>query len=133
MKLELFRNKSINGTTIGKLFVDGVFECYTLEDEIRCEKIRGITAIPAGVYSIIINMSNRFKRLLPLLQKVPEFEGVRIHPGNKHQDTEGCILVGKTVRPDQQWIFESRGAFATLFAKMQAAKTPINITIHNPE
>jgi len=136
MNIEVKRQYCKNGTTIGELFIDGVFQCYTLEDQIREVKVKNQTAIPPGIYKVIINMSNRFKRLLPLLIDVPGFEGVRIHPGNSTVDTEGCILVGKTVRPDGQWLFESRNAFNDLFGKITLAsnaKQPINITITNPK
>ena len=83
------------------------------------EKIPGDTAIPEGRYQIIINHSPRFKRDLPLLLKVPNFEGVRIHPGNYAKDTEGCILVGRKRIPGM--VQESRLAFDALFAKIQAA------------
>jgi hypothetical protein len=64
-------------------------------------------------------MSNRFKRMLPLLLNVPQFEGVRIHPGNATADTEGCILVG--LYRDQDRITSSRIAFDALFGKIAAA------------
>jgi hypothetical protein len=80
--------------TIGKMYIDGIDTCYTLEDVVREEKIYGETAIPTGTYKVIINFSNRFQQLMPLLLDVPEFEGVRIHPGNTDKDTHGCILVG---------------------------------------
>ncbi len=121
MKFKLVRNPSKNGCTIGKLYIDGNFECYTLEDLVRTVKIAGITAIPTGQYSVIIDMSNRFKRLLPLLVNVPNFAGVRIHPGNTAADTEGCILVGTGVAADGGSIVNSRIAFNSLFDKMQAA------------
>jgi hypothetical protein len=120
MKIEITRKKSSSKSTIGKLFIDGIFECYTLEDVTRSHKIAGVTAIPAGNYKVIINQSNRFQRLLPLVLDVPEFSGIRIHPGNKAEDTEGCILVGTTAGDDL--IGNSRIAFNALFEKMRKAK-----------
>jgi hypothetical protein len=126
MKLTLKREPSTTKSTPGKLYVDGVFECYTLEDVVRPSKIYGETAIPAGTYKVIISMSNRFKRLLPLLLNVPNYEGIRIHPGNTDKDTEGCILPGVTRSVD--FVGNSRVAFDALFAKMQKADS-IEITI----
>ena len=40
MKIELKRFSSQSDTTLGLLFVDGEFECFTLEDEYREEKIK---------------------------------------------------------------------------------------------
>jgi hypothetical protein len=119
MKLLLKRMTFTNNSTIGELSIDGEHECYTLEDVVRDKKIKGITAIPFGIYKIIINMSNRFQRLMPLLLDVPEFEGVRIHSGNTSADTEGCILVG--VDPKTDYIGKSRDTFSFLFPKIQEA------------
>lgn len=96
MKLTLYRKFLGKDYTIGKLFINGEYFCDTLEDTVRPEeeKIPGKTAIPYGTYDIILTMSPRFKRVLPLLLNVPNFEGIRIHSGNKPEDTEGCILVG---------------------------------------
>jgi hypothetical protein len=126
MKIEIKRLHRTENSTIGELTIDGKFECYTLEDKERDVKIKSETAIKKGTYKVIINRSNRFKRLLPLLLNVPEFEGVRIHSGNSNHDTEGCILVGKTRSND--FIGQSRKAFDALFAKMQKAKD-ITVTI----
>jgi hypothetical protein len=124
MQITVKRLHKTDTSTIGELSIDGLFECYTLEDVERPVKIKNETAIPKGTYKVIINQSNRFKRLLPLLIDVPGFEGVRIHSGNSNHDTEGCILVGRTRSKD--FIGQSRKAFEKLFKKMQAAK---NITI----
>jgi len=126
MKLELKRLHRTNNSTIGELYVNGVFECYTLEDKEREVKIKNETAIPKGVYIVGITLSNRFKKMLPILMNVPNFEGVRIHPGNSNHDTEGCILVGTTRSVD--FIGNSRKAFNKLFAKLKTAKD-ITITI----
>ena len=124
MQLTLKRLHKTDTSTIGELLIDGVFECYTLEDIERLVKIKAETAIPKGTYKVIINMSNRFKRLMPLLLNVPNFEGVRIHAGNSNHDTEGCILVGQS--RNKNYIGQSRKAYAKLFKKMQAAE---NITL----
>lgn len=126
MKIAIKRLHKTENSTIGELTIDGKFECYTLEDKERDVKIKGETAIPTGTYKVIINESNRFKRLLPLLINVPNFEGVRIHSGNSNHDTEGCILVGMNRSVD--YITKSRKAFDSLFAKMQKSKD-ITITI----
>lgn len=96
MELTLKRDILADGYTLGLLSVDGKPYCYTVEDKVReGVKIPGKTAIPYGRYKVIVNMSNRFKKLMPLLIDVPGFEGVRIHSGNTAEDTEGCIIVGR--------------------------------------
>lgn len=119
MKLRLERAPSQHGATIGELTVDGAFECYTVEDVVRPVKIKGETAIPAGTYNVVITPSQRFKRDLPLLENVPGFDGIRIHPGNSSADTEGCILPGRT-RTDRT-VGESKVAFNALYGKIQQA------------
>jgi len=106
-------------STIGELWLGDWMECYTLEDCVRKIKIPKVTAIPAGRYQVVITMSNRFKRELPLLVNVPGYEGIRIHPGNTDQDTEGCILPGRTRGVD--FVGESRLAFEGLFKEMRTA------------
>lgn len=121
MELTLTRDICGAACTLGRLDVDGGFECYTIEDVVRPagEKVHGQTAIPAGRYRIVITQSPRFHRPLPLLLDVPNFEGVRIHPGNTAADTEGCILPGKSRSDDA--VFESRAAFTPLFEKIESA------------
>lgn len=127
MNLSLKRESSTESGTFGKLYIDNIFACYSLEDEVREVegkpitewKIKGETAIPKGRYRIIINYSNRFKRDLPLLLKVSGFEGIRIHAGNTEVDTEGCILVG-TEKNDKQ-LLNSRLAFNELMGDIQDA------------
>jgi hypothetical protein len=126
MVITIKRLYKTDTSIIGELLVNGIFECFTLEDIERPVKIKGETAIPKGTYRVIINESNRFKRQLPLLLNVPGFEGVRIHSGNSNHDTEGCILVGQT--RNKNYIGQSRKAFDKLFKKMQVVKD-ITLTI----
>ena len=119
MNLLLTREPSSNDCTLGQLIVDDTFECFTLEDMMRPVKIKGITAIPAGHYEVVVTFSERFKRPLPLLLNVPNFDGIRIHPGNTARDTEGCILVGQSKGAAS--VQQSRAAFDALFAKITEA------------
>ncbi|MCI0692039.1 DUF5675 family protein [candidate division KSB1 bacterium] len=127
MELQLVRKWLTENSTIGELSVNGAFECFTLEDVVRPEKIPGITAIAPGRYEIAVTFSNRFQKYLPLLLNVPDFQGVRIHPGNRPEDTEGCILVGQ-IREENS-IGNSRLAFDALFAKIQAVTSVEKIFI----
>src|SRR5690348_4370373 len=89
-------------SSLGNLYIDDQFECFTLEGkyrEISGEpveqwKVPGQTAIPLGRYAIQLLNSYRFQMVTPHLMSVPGFTAVEIHPGNTHLDTEGCILVG---------------------------------------
>ena len=127
MKLKLQRIFKAETYTIGKLFIDGVYFCDTLEDKVRDVKIKGITAIPTGKYKVKITMSNRFKKLMPLLIDVPNFEGIRIHSGNTSEDTEGCILVGKNSETGK--VTNSRNTFEKLMLELNKDKDNLSIEI----
>lgn len=125
MNLLLIRDAFSPTTTLGKLFVNGAYQCETLEDcdrklEAGGKKVEKNTAIPRGTYSVIIDYSNRFRRDMPNILAVLQFEGIRIHSGNTAADTEGCILVGK-LRINDNSIGYSRDAFGLLYAKLEAA------------
>lgn len=120
MQLNLFRRTFTDKSTIGDLYVGEKWQCFTLEDVVRDgPKVPGKTAIPTGLYQVVVTFSNRFQKPLPLLIGVPGFEGVRIHPGNTEHDTEGCVLVG--LKEDKDFVGDSRRAFTLLFDQIKAA------------
>jgi uncharacterized protein DUF5675 len=86
MELVLHRKPATDDAILGELFVEGRFECFSLE--------RPGVEIPAGRYRVTITPSERFGRMLPLLD-VPDRRGIRIHPLNWAQQSEGCIGVGQ--------------------------------------
>ena len=96
LEITVYRQSFYPTATAGQLFVDDVYQCDTLEDKVRPdgEKIPGQTAIPYGRYRVVMDYSNRFKKVMPHILDVPMFVGVRIHSGNTDKDTEGCLLVG---------------------------------------
>lgn len=108
MQLHVIRTTFTDQSSVGELHINGQFYCFTLEDvdrnlradmpltDIRTHKRFAQTAIPTGSYEVVLNWSNRFKKQMPLLLRVPGWEGVRIHSGNFAHQTEGCILLGKT-------------------------------------
>jgi len=126
MELKLKRTNLTPDFTLGEFYIDGLFFCYTVEDTVRDVKIKGQTAIPYGRYKVIINMSNRFKKLMPLLLDVPGFEGVRIHSGNSALDTEGCLILGMVKTGNG--VGMSRVAINKLMEKLQGQNL-IYITI----
>jgi len=131
MELKLIRETYTEDSTIGKLYVNDVFHCFTLEDKVRDVKIKNVTAIPAGRYKVVVDFSNRFQQLMPLLLNVPNYLGVRIHTGNYSKDTEGCILVGSTKAVN--FIGNSKKAYVKLLSTItKALKTEqVFITIIN--
>lgn len=106
-------------STISKVAINGVFFGYCIEDPVRPVKKPGETAIPYGFYPVIINHSERFKRDMPLLLNVPNFQGVRIHAGNTAEQTEGCLLVG--FDRGNNVIGRSKAAFDALFERIKLA------------
>lgn len=123
MKIKVKRYEFRDTYTVGRMYIDDVYFCYTLEDKVReGEKVNGQTAIPTGIYNVIIDVSTRFGKQLPHILNVPNFTGVRIHAGNTSKDTEGCILLGHTYA-GKDFIGNSKSAFDVFFEKLKEAKT----------
>jgi len=118
--LTLIRSYPKQDYTIGLLYAKGRYFSASLEDpdrgllqtmpleEIKRLKIPGKTAIPKGTYRIRLTVSEKFKNrawakpyggLVPLVEDVPGYTGIRIHPGNTAKDTDGCILPGQNLKP----------------------------------
>ena len=108
-QLEIKRYLYTSRTTIGKLYVDGEFFCYTLEDTVRGRgiKVKKETAIPEGVlYDVTIRTSPKYGDVpviwteddhISIEARGISFKYVLIHGGNSHVDTEGCVLVAKNL------------------------------------
>ena len=128
MLIEVKRLEFKDTHTVGKLYINGVYECFTLEDAVRNgTKVLGKTAIPIGTYKVIIDASTRFKQDMPHILDVPDFTGVRIHAGNTSADTDGCILLGSTWA-GKDFIGNSKIAYKKFFDKLKQNKT-VSITI----
>jgi len=140
MNIRVQRLKEANDATIGIMFVDDKFECFTLEDLPREPKVFGKTRIPAGSYEVKLRKAGGMVQKYDAkftghngmlwLQDVPNFEYIYIHIGNYDEDTDGCILVGNGVAGDS--ITDSRDAYITLYAKAQEqleAGYPVNIEV----
>lgn len=103
--IKLLRIAEGLNTTLGQLYINGLFACYILEDKIRDEKIPGITAIPEGEYPLGLNGTagmnaayhNRYSHMhrgMVELRAIPNFSLIFFHIGNYHTDTSGCLLTG---------------------------------------
>lgn len=124
MNLTISREIFNPTNTISKLYINEVYFCDILEDidrglyftqpleEIQQQKVYGNTAIPKGVYEIVITWSSKFKQFLPLILNVPGYNGVRIHSGNTEADTLGCLLPGIS---NGNKVLQSRLTFKKLF------------------
>lgn len=139
MKIKVIREILTPTETLGSLYINNKFFCYTLEDVdrklkntdaiefVKAHKVKANTAIPSGEYRIILSMSNRFKRIMPEVLNVPAFQGIRFHGGNTHLDSEGCILIAKQRHINKlsawqgikNWVFGSQEK--QLVAEMQKA------------
>lgn len=131
MEIKLRRIAKKETYTIGKLYVDGAYYCDTLEDTDRglrqgdgaaaCKamKVYGKTAIPTGVYTVVITYSPKFHRQMPKVLEVPGYSGILFHCGNTAKDTEGCILVGRNTKVGM--VLQSRKTFAPFFTLLNGA------------
>lgn len=141
MNIQLKRIAKKETYTIGKLYLDGVYFCDTIEDkdrglnqtmsinDIKKKKVYGETAIPTGTYKLVIDYSNRFKKNMAHILNVPGYEGIRIHTGNSAKDSLGCIIIGKNKVVGK--VVESRNTYNQLFPILQKAfkEGEIKITI----
>lgn len=138
MKLTLKRIALRPTYTIGKLYIDDVYFCDTIEDTVRDlnkngkfdngeKKIHSKTAIPYGTYEIKWTYSPRFKKYTPQLMDVPSFEGIRIHAGNTSADTEGCLILGENKQVGK--VLNSRATINKFYQIIKEACSNGNVTI----
>ena len=141
MKLDVVRTQFGEDATNSLLFIDGVFECYGLEDEVRDKKIYSETAIPLGEYEIKFRTVGGFHTRTKArydakygegwhlgmleLQDVPNFEFILVHSGNTDESTAGCYLVGNTQQDldvsKDGFIGSSRVAYEKMYPKVRDA------------
>ena len=138
MKIFVKRTIFNESNTLGEMFIDDKPFCYTCEDKVRDynndgdlndegeTKVYGETAIPKGIYKVILSMSNRFKRVMPEVLNVPHFSGIRIHKGNTAKDSHGCILVG--LGQTLTGVSSSKLAYNALMLKLEG-QSDIEITV----
>lgn len=133
MKAIVIRYSTSAESTLGLLFLDGQFQCYTLEDAYHTEKIPGKTRIPAGSYSLSLRTygtkhakylkkyGSHFHHGMLQISDVPGFTDILFHIGNSAGDTEGCILVGDGANNNQLkdgFISSSGQAYEQLYPKI---------------
>jgi hypothetical protein len=135
VKLRLERYSSGPKSTLGLLFINEQFQCYTCEDRYRAEKVAGETRIAPGTYDIKLRtvggFHKRYRRRYGTMHKgmlwlrdVPQFEYILIHVGNSSKDSAGCILVGRDVCSDPRGggsVVYSRLAYKDLYPKVADA------------
>lgn len=123
--------------TPGKLYIYDHYYCDTLEDQDRElelypeKKVYAETAIPRGTYPLVLTFSVRFQQWMPEVLNVKGFSGVRLHSGNNKEDTEGCILVGRT-QENGDLAYGSRKVYENLYNIIKPfhdQNLPIIITI----
>lgn len=128
MKLTVLRFYDNGRATSGLLFIDGKFECYTLEDEKREVKLKGETRIPSRQYDLGLrtegthhtSYAKKFPKdhvgMLHVLD-VPNFQYILIHIGNTEGDTDGCLLVGNQITKEGTLV-DSTGAYLSMYKKV---------------
>lgn len=138
MKLTLKRIALRPTYTIGKLYIDDVYFCDTIEDTVRDlnkngkfdngeKKVHSKTAIPYGTYEIKWTYSPRFKKYTPQLTSVPSFEGIRVHAGNTSADTEGCLILGENKQVGK--VLNSRATINKFYPIIKEACSNGKVTI----
>lgn len=131
--LTVLRYSDDGTTTVGLLYLNGFFYCYTLEDAHRDVKIAGGTRIPSGKYEIDFNRADteltlKYRNASPdwftyhiEIKNIPGFQGVYIHNGGTHQDTEGCLLVSDnlSVSDAAKSLTNSKNTFKRLYTYLK--------------
>jgi hypothetical protein len=133
VKLTVVRTQFGTDATNGLLFIDGIFECYTLEDQYQAVKVMHETCIPEGTYDIKLRKtggfhakySERYKNAhygMLHIQDVPNFTYILIHTGNTDEHTSGCLIVGETQQDlevsKDGFIGSSTVAYKKMYAKV---------------
>lgn len=116
-QIVVMRKYFTDDSTVAELSICREFVCHTLEDKCRRLKMPGRTAIPAGIYRVILDFSDRLG-FSPLILGVPGFTHIRIHSGNTAAQTEGCLLVGRYDEATPNFVSMSRNTFSVFMPRL---------------
>ena len=151
MKLTIKRTITKNNYTLGKLYVDGVYFCDTLEDrdigltqnmsveQIKSIKVPGETAIPKGTYKVTLDIvSPKFSKYpfymevcegkLPRLIDVKGYEGVLIHVANgikRDALLQGCIGIGNL--SSEEYLMNGKQVFTEFYNRIKGNDVELEI------
>ena len=92
-KITLIRNRRAGKAVYGQLSFEMRNREYALETFTMPSLENADYLIPAGTYPVERTWSPRFKKFLPLIENVPDREGIRIHRGTLPEHSKGCILL----------------------------------------
>lgn len=136
MKTRIVRVAEGKQSTLSHLYIDGIFQCFLLEDKIRQVKIKGKTAIPEGVFNLRLNTWGGMNKIYipkygPLhkgmieIADLPTYDAVYIHIGNTIEQTAGCPLVGLSyIKKDGDFqVLQSVDAYKQIYRRLLAAAT----------
>ena len=123
MKLDLYRMIETDRSITGRLTLEGQSFCFTLEPSRFRPVHDGHPCIPCGVFQVKLTKSPHFGYVTPELLDIPGRSNIRIHKGNKPEDSLGCTLVGESHGPAPDWIGDSHDAFDQLLALCEAAES----------
>jgi len=144
MEIKVLRVNDNSDSTIGLFYIDDVFQCFTIEDEGRTEKVSGQTRIWSGTYEIglrrVGGFHERYLKKFPDMHEgmlevldVEGFEYILIHIGNEEDDTDGCLLVGTSCTSNldnRGFIGHSTNAYKQIYPQiLQALKNDEEVTI----
>jgi hypothetical protein len=122
MKIDIYRFTETDRSILGRLTVDGQHFCFDLEPSRFKPVHAGHPCIAIGVYKVRLTLSPHFGYVTPELLDVPGRTAIRIHRGNKPEDSKGCTLVGTSHGPAADWISDSHTAFDQLMELCRAAE-----------
>jgi len=115
--------------TFGMLKIQKEIFCATLEPN-DMENQQNISSIPAQQYTCKRYSSAKYSNTFEVMN-VPGRTGILFHPGNKSEDTAGCILLGMYsdyLNKVHRQLFASVEAFGN-FTMVLAKYDEFNLTI----
>lgn len=158
MNILVDRTNITDKFTEGKLYINNEYFCDTLENpdrglyqgmpvaQIKQIKVPKETAIPAGTYSVNLNIQTAYsnashrlwykqtamKGIMPMIMNIPGFAGILIHYGTSTAWTEGCLLVGVKssdghLKADKSTIYK----LYEIFAAVKSRNEKVTITIQD--
>lgn len=123
MKIDVYRFQETDRSILGRVTVDGQQFCFSLEPSRFKPVHAGHPCIPCGLYAAKLTLSPHFGYVTPEVLEVPGRSAIRIHKGNKPEDSLGCTLVGTSHGPAADWISDSHTAFDQLMEKCRTAES----------